>query len=113
MGDRVLTEVFSLVKRSLRSTDIVGRYGGEEFVILLPHTGVEAALQKVERIRQDIGSLVVQAGVDKVSVTISSGVAAPLEGGRTDSLDQLIERADSALYEAKEAGRNRTIIYKN
>jgi len=113
VGDKVLTEVSRFVKHSLRGTDIVGRYGGEEFVILLPHTSVEAARQKVERIRQDIGSVFVQAGEVKVSVTISSGIAGLLEAGQADSLDHLIERADSALYEAKEAGRNQTVIYKN
>ena len=112
VGDKVLAIVSGHVRSSLRVGDIVGRYGGEEFVILLPHTSTQAALQKVERIRKAVASLVVRTETDQVSVTISSGIAELLEPEENDRLDQLLERADRALYTAKAAGRNQTIIYQ-
>jgi diguanylate cyclase (GGDEF)-like protein len=111
-GDKVLAELAGHVRTSLRPSDIVGRYGGEEFVILLPHTSSESALRLVERIRESVASLTVRAGDDQVSVSISSGIAGLLGAEENDGLDRLLDRADRALYAAKEGGRNRTNIYQ-
>lgn len=97
-GDDVLRQVADLVRRHLRDADLFARYGGEEFILLLPSTTAAQAVAVAERIRQELHSTAL--------VTISSGVAelAPND----DSIDPVIQRADNALYEAKQQGRNRT-----
>ncbi len=97
----------------LRESDLLGRYGGEEFIALLPETDEEGALQVAERIRATIESEKLPLNDDRVlQVTISIGVAsfrkdAPPE---VESLDRLIERTDQALYQAKRSGRNRVVF---
>ncbi len=109
-GDKVLAVVSSHVLTGLRPGDVLGRYGGEEFVIVLPHTSTEAARLTIERIRKGIAALVVGTGSGEVSVTISAGIAGLAGEGSDDRLDQLLERADRALYAAKAAGRNQTVV---
>ncbi len=101
MGDRVLKFIADTAKQSIRKIDIPCRYGGEEFLIILPETGFECAMMVAERVRTAI-----EAGsVDDKRVTISIGVATyPWIIANTPQ--QLIEAADKALYEAKQAGRN-------
>lgn len=100
-GDGVLLEVALQIKTGLRDTDVIMRYGGEEFVVLLPHTGLDAAQQLAERLRQDI-----QLGMTAYGVpaTVSIGMA-QLKTGETQH--DWLRRADSALYLAKQQGRNR------
>jgi diguanylate cyclase (GGDEF)-like protein len=98
-GDRVLVDFVNQVKQQLRRPDCLGRFGGEEFVVLLPETAKEVALQVAERIRASVQSHPADA-----ACTVSIGVATSQAG--TETLDQLIARADSALYRAKAAGRN-------
>lgn len=102
-GDDLLKRVARAGIEHLRASDIFARYGGDEFVILLPHTRAAEAAVVGERIRQSVAA----AG----GVTISIGVAELLSG--EDSLDALIQRADEALYRAKHEGRNRLAVSSN
>lgn len=101
-GDRVLVEFAAKVQRCLRSKDLLGRFGGEEFALLLPNTPLDAALQVAERIR----AACVPQG-NEVGCTVSIGVTLSLP--QNDSMDKLLARADAALYEAKNTGRNRVV----
>jgi diguanylate cyclase (GGDEF)-like protein len=110
VGDQVLTAIAQNCKKGIRSADIAGRYGGEEFVILLPETNLTKARQFAERLRKKLGNVIVESEKGPVSVTISMGVAA-LEFSCT-SLNELLNRADHALYEAKNTGRNKTCVWE-
>lgn len=103
IGDEVLREVAQRLASGLRAPDVLGRYGGEEFLALLPETpdGRELA----ERLRRVVADRPVTSRGGPVRVTVSAGVATRLAGDTT--LATLVERADAALYEAKRAGRNR------
>ncbi len=105
MGDRVLSSVGDFLGQSIRTADLCARWGGEEFVVLLPHTSNEGACAFAERIRAMLERLEVRddAG-DLIPVTASIGVAT--HRGR-ESLDELVDRADRAMYAAKTSGRNR------
>jgi len=108
-GDEVLRVVSHRLLDSLRDTDILGRYGGEEFLIVLPNTGIEGGKVLGERLRQAIESEPVNIDDTRLEVHISLGITEL----REDSFDyeQLIGEADQALYRAKEAGRNRAMVY--
>lgn len=102
-GDRVLTEVARRLLGNVRGTDVVGRWGGEEFLVLLRHCGLADAIATAEKLRQRVGQLPIDpAG----SVTVSVG-AAELQPG--DDINTWLGRADAALYEAKRSGRNRIV----
>ncbi|MCE1191306.1 MAG: GGDEF domain-containing protein [Acidovorax sp.] len=103
VGDRVLVEFAAKVQRQLRKSDLLGRFGGEEFALVLPNTSREAALQVAERIR---AACVPQAG--EVGCTVSIGLT--LGQPENDTLDKLLARADAALYQAKNTGRNRVAV---
>jgi diguanylate cyclase (GGDEF)-like protein len=106
-GDAVLREVAARVKGSVRDVDVCGRYGGEEFVVLLPQTPLEGALLVAERIREAVKSRAFELRGDARIITVSLGVAVfPAHGGNGRAL---IEAADAALYRAKEAGRDRVL----
>jgi len=107
VGDQVLVELAALIKEQLRDLDVVGRYGGEEFCILLAETDEEGGLISAERLREAIEKMVVTLGDVSVSVTASIGLAYAQSG---DTLDQLISRADNALYQAKAEGRNSVVV---
>src|SRR5215469_18070232 len=108
LGDYVLREFARVGRGSLRATDILGRWGGEEFLLILPDTTLDAALASVERLRVLALAIRVPGGADDeeapVRVTFSAGLATTAEGPR--SLDEIIARADAALYEAKNEGRD-------
>jgi diguanylate cyclase (GGDEF)-like protein len=104
-GDRCLQHVATQLDSHVRDTDLVARYGGEEFAIIMPDTGSAAGREVAERIRVSIVDLAEELTADEV-VTASVGVAT-LYDPETQSTDQLIERADAALYQAKRTGRNR------
>lgn len=105
VGDAVLKQVAMLLVKALRGVDTCGRYGGEEFVALLPETDGETALRVAERVRTTIARASVEIGdALDLRVTVSIGVCAMLAD---ESLEQLLIRADKALYEAKHGGRNR------
>ena len=100
VGDRVLKEISNTMLQTLRNTDTVGRWGGEEFVILLPTADLESAIQVANNIRVAIATKK-RDGFEKV--TVSLGVTEVQKG---DTLEKALKRADNALYEAKRAGRN-------
>lgn len=106
VGDRHLREVADVMKAEVRSTDIVGRFGGEEFVILLPNTTQSDAVATAERIRRQVSGVRIE-GAERV--TVSVGVAAHPQHG--DTLEEIINAADTALLAAKNAGRNRTLLF--
>ncbi|MGP9831731.1 diguanylate cyclase [Marinobacter sp. NSM] len=106
-GDRVLQLVAREIKNRLRSTDFIARFGGEEFVLLLPETGLEAAREVVEQFREHVGKLPFHFGGKPVSITFSAGVSEFRDG---DAEDAVFDRADRALYQAKDAGRNQVAV---
>lgn len=106
-GDKVLTSIASAMLKRLRKVDAIGRYGGEEFVVLLPGADPATTLGIAEAIRALVEEYRVDAGTARIGVTVSIGTA--IFGGLDAeiTLDQLLGRADEALYTAKKAGRNR------
>ncbi len=108
VGDAVLREGSAVLRKSLRTTDLLGRYGGEEFLAVLPQVDLEAARQAAERLRRDMAAHPLAiATVPQQTITASFGVAALSElAGRT-AADELVAIADRRLYEAKAAGRDR------
>lgn len=106
VGDHVLMALSSLLQRRLRKSDIIGRYGGEEFGVVLPQTGLEDARIILERLREACASLPHRGASGPFHVTFSCGIA-PLRKGWT--AEQLNAVADAALYEAKRGGRNRVV----
>jgi len=106
VGDEVLREFAIRLATNVRAIDLACRYGGEEFVVIMPDTGLVEAERIAERLRNHVaGSPFNVPGVDdELGVTISIGVASTL--GATDTALDLLKRADDAVYEAKAAGRN-------
>jgi diguanylate cyclase (GGDEF)-like protein len=105
VGDVILKEVARILKSNLREIDIIGRYGGEEFAIVLAGTPRSSGHQVAERIRENIERAIFKAYDEVVSTTVSIGVSVFPDDG--PDIDSLIEAADKALYKAKETGRNR------
>jgi diguanylate cyclase (GGDEF)-like protein len=100
VGDQVLQTVARAISRTLRETDLAARWGGEEFLLILPSTSLESAVACAERVRNLVADLPLATG-DRV--TVSGGVAQLRHG---EDLADVVARADQALYEAKAAGRN-------
>jgi len=109
VGDVVLRDAASRIRSSLRPYDIVGRYGGEELLIILPGCDEEGAVNFAERIRLAICNRAVETDEGPVRVSLSLGVAL-VDGPIKADPDEVISRADNALYRAKDAGRNRAMI---
>lgn len=107
-GDAVLATVARRARQVLRGSDIKCRYGGEEFLVLLPETRAEGALRVAETLRRDLADTTIPWNVETVTVTASYGVAV----SRLDEIDPeaVVKRADGALYQAKEHGRNRVAL---
>lgn len=110
-GDEVLIGVANILKTSIREYDVVARFGGEEFVLLMPETSAEEVFHRVEQIRQKIeqARFAVQTSVTPIQATMSFGIAGRLDSGQTSK--QILHNADAALYHAKLKGRNRVYIY--
>ncbi|MDD2806664.1 MAG: GGDEF domain-containing protein [Elusimicrobiales bacterium] len=106
-GDAVLRRVAELLKAGVYETDFVGRYGGEEFGIVLPRAESAGVLRKAEAIRARIEAEPFSQGLEQVRLTVSIGIAHFPRDGRTP--EEVIARADAALYAAKEGGRNRVM----
>ena len=108
-GDDVLREFAMRIRKSIRNIDLACRYGGEEFVIVMPETDMAVASMVAERIRRRIAteSFPIQQGSKKLEVTISIGLAAL--NGAADNASAMLKRADTALYRAKRDGRNRVV----
>lgn len=103
VGDGVLREVSRRVRAALRDIDIVGRYGGEEFIVVFTNTDITTAREVAERIREHIASSPINLQGNTISVTISIGLCAMVQ---EDDINSIIEKADQTLYVAKDSGRN-------
>jgi len=107
VGDKMLCDLVDTCRRSLRSIDIMGRYGGEEFVLLLPETHLDGALKTAERLRNELMRIQISDRKLALSVTVSLGVASyEPNSDELATFDQLVYLADESLYDAKAAGRN-------
>ncbi|MQC16700.1 MAG: GGDEF domain-containing protein [Chloroflexi bacterium] len=115
-GDQALQDIAHLVQGNIRESDILGRYGGEEFVVILPEANAEQAVTVAEKLRRAVESHdfrtvdLPSPGQSPVRITISIGVASTPVAEDQDEVE-LFSRADRALYEAKRAGRNRVVLY--
>jgi diguanylate cyclase (GGDEF)-like protein len=109
-GDQVLTSMAALMRKAVRDIDAVGRYGGEEFGIVLPHTNLDRALVLAERLRRQIECQAFEAGEESVRMTASIGIA-QIPDISIASMSDWIAAADSALYDAKALGRNRVAVH--
>jgi diguanylate cyclase len=108
VGDEVLQGFARLAVDILRETDVVARWGGEEFLILMPNTSTEQGQLPLERLRSALAMASVAASVPELRASFSAGLTAYRAG---DAMAEVIERADKALYQAKEAGRHRTVTH--
>ncbi len=107
-GDQVLQKVATTLAATLRKPDIFARWGGEEFICLLPHTDADLAQTAAQRLRRGVEALGVAPAA---GVTVSIGVASLIHGD--DNIEMLIDRADQALYAAKRAGRNKVVLQRS
>jgi diguanylate cyclase len=105
-GDRALKHLTQVIKETLRPADTVGRYGGEEFLIVLPDSDLKAGIEVMQRLQRDLTRKFFLHNNERILVTFSAGVA--LRGENEDAED-LVGRADKAMYKAKQAGKNRVI----
>ena len=126
VGDAVLVRLVALMREQVRSSDIVARYGGEEFAIILPETGIQLAHEVAERIRSQVEEQKLIFDDNTLGITVSIGLASlsqikyHMEKDKTDRLDEiadsldqlLLRKADEALYQAKQTGRNQVVIKK-
>lgn len=110
-GNRAIELVGATLTRLTRSTDIVARYGGDEFICLLPDTPSEGARKVAERIRSRIEASPLESGTEQLSTSVSIGIAT--FGLHGDTYEALAKHADSALYRSKSAGRNRVTVYSS
>jgi diguanylate cyclase (GGDEF)-like protein len=110
-GDAVLRQIASLIANNIRASDLFGRYGGEEFMLILPETTPDEALTLAEKLRSLVQQQpLVIAGKQRLAVTISIGIAGDV--GSQLQVDSLVDQADAAMYAAKSLGRNRTYMYR-
>lgn len=107
VGDDVLRDVAGRMQAAVRNFDTVGRYGGEEFLIIMDNADRETALEIIERVRQRVGNEPIRTRSDTIHITLSAGISVMRPDDNTDSL---IHRADRALYVAKHAGRNQVVL---
>jgi len=110
LGDKVLIAVAKACKKQIRKTDLLARFGGEEFCFLFPETDLNGAALIAERIRHTISKLEFDSEKNRFSVTVSIGVSELLDSN--DNVENMLKRSDDALYKAKENGRNRVVIWK-
>ncbi|MEZ0232793.1 MAG: GGDEF domain-containing protein [Methylophilaceae bacterium] len=105
-GDQALAHLANVIKKTLRTTDVIARYGGEEFIIILPGTELSESITIVTRAQRELTRNFFMHNNERVLITFSAGVAQRLPG---EDVNAMIPRADAALYQAKQSGRNRVI----
>jgi diguanylate cyclase len=103
-GDEVLIHLVQVAKEELRVTDVIGRMGGEEFLILLPNTPLDDAIKTITRVQRGLTRRLFLNNNDRILITFSGGVALREDG---ESQESVIDRADKGLYEAKRTGKNK------
>lgn len=108
-GDQALQEVARICQAAIRRIDLVGRFGGEEMMILMPETTTQSALQAMERLRSEVETLEIKTPRGTAHITVSIGLTS-MEPNETIDLNHLIDRADQALYQAKNNGRNQVRV---
>jgi diguanylate cyclase (GGDEF)-like protein len=112
VGDQALIKIIQTVCAKIRSTDLIGRYGGDEFVILLPQTSAQDALLLANRIHASVADMRLDTDKGPLTVTVSIGISQTIhDGAQADTVENLLMRADQALYSAKQAGRNCSMIF--
>ncbi|MBI9051159.1 MAG: diguanylate cyclase [Anaerolineaceae bacterium] len=110
-GDKVLKSVVKRCQGIVRQMDVFGRYGGDEFVVILPETGLDQAESVAIRLKDSVYENQLTLNECPIKISISVGISTFMDKGET--LTQLINNADNAMYDAKKSGRNRIILYKN
>ena len=110
-GDKVLALIAQAAAAQVRAPDVLARYGGDEFVILLSQTSAQQARPIAERIRKSVAAMRVETAKDPLAITLSIGIAETRREPPDESVERVIQRADEALYAAKQSGRNRTVIF--
>ena len=108
-GDQVLKEISNIIQENVREIDIVGRFGGEEFCVILPDTELGGSQVVAERIRKSAQKRVIKAYDSSLHVTLSIGLAVYPSDGKV--LEELMDKADWALYRAKSQGRNCVVAF--
>lgn len=111
IGDEVLKHVANIISNSVRRVDLITRYGGEEFVILSPDTTIESAIKIAERVRENVEANPYTNDHVKINVTVSIGIAEYGRASDVATFYELLDKADQALYMAKESGRNQLRVY--
>jgi len=114
VGDKMLMTVAQTASAQVRASDVLARYGGDEFIVMLPHTSVRQAFPVAERIRASVAAILVDALCDDkapLAVTLSIGIAETRLDPVDENVECVIQRADKALYAAKQSGRNRTVVF--
>jgi diguanylate cyclase len=106
-GDKALVIIAKLLSKHCRRSDFIARFGGEEFVMLLPATQAQSAALVAEKLRETVENSGFNANGNKVSITMSCGLTEYIDG---DTNESIFERADSALYKAKQSGRNKCVL---
>ncbi|MBN1843862.1 MAG: diguanylate cyclase [Deltaproteobacteria bacterium] len=112
VGDRVLSEIGRMLKKCFRQSDLVCRYGGEEFAVILPNTRIEEARTVGERFREMVAGYAFEYEEAQFQMTVSIGIA-KLDGSESKTPMELVAKADEALYRAKGGGRNRVKVYRS
>ena len=112
VGDRVLVHIAQLIRSLCRVSDVAARYGGEEFIILHPSTNMQNALLVAERIRKGVETRPFLNAGEEIKVTLSAGIVDTQTCKDCPRIDDILALADKALYRAKEAGRNRVVLYE-
>ncbi len=106
-GDQVLQAIARTFEAGCRTSDIVGRYGGEEFLVVMPETGSEAAALLANRLLDSLRQQAIAVNGDRIATTCSIGIASARQG---ELVEDLVDRADKAMYAAKDAGKDRTVV---
>lgn len=111
VGDRVLASTARTTQKALRDGDALTRFGGEEFMVIMPGASLNDSYQIAERIRHLVEEMELRDGERKISVTVSIGLTAYPEDGSVEAAEELLRHADESLYAAKSQGRNRVVVY--
>ena len=108
-GDIALVHLVRIVKKTLRTIDVIARYGGEEFFIVMPETTLEEAAQAMARVQRELTTHFFSANDQRLFITFSAGVA---QRAQHETQESFVKRADKAMYEAKKSGKNRVVKAK-